>query len=350
MNIDKNELSRKIGQLKGIVPKSSTMDGLQGILYQDGYLIASDAELTVKAKLEGIEDEAFVIPVKAFDLISSLPDGDVDIGCAKDTVTIKMGNIKNKFKTYSVDKFAYARSSMEESVQASISADKFKDAISHVLYAIPSNGANAIITGMYLECSENKLNLVGLDGKRIAIDKIEYSGDFKLIVPKAAMEKIVQLNIDGEMSISYDARGALFKTDEYEIYTRLITGTYFAYDKMLKEGDIQTVVDRKTFYEAINRARLCGSSEDKAPIKLFLDGNSIQITYKNTTADYSEDVTVQKEFSQELKIAFDPKLLIESLKSFSCDNISMAFTAKNIPVLIKAEDSEMTALVLPVNF
>lgn len=58
MKISKIELARKISQLKGIVPKKTTINALQGILVQDGYLIASNTELTVKATLEGIHEIA----------------------------------------------------------------------------------------------------------------------------------------------------------------------------------------------------------------------------------------------------------------------------------------------------
>ena len=81
MRINKSELSKKIGQLKGIVPSRTTIEALKGVLCSDGYLIASDTNLTIKAKLEGMEEETepFIIPAKAFDFIGSLPDGELDI-------------------------------------------------------------------------------------------------------------------------------------------------------------------------------------------------------------------------------------------------------------------------------
>lgn len=42
MRINKSELSKKIGQLKGIVPSRTTIEALKGVLCSDGYLIASD--------------------------------------------------------------------------------------------------------------------------------------------------------------------------------------------------------------------------------------------------------------------------------------------------------------------
>ena len=60
MRINKSELSKKIGQLKGIVPSRTTIEALKGVLCSDGYLIASDTNLTVKAKLEGMEEDCLL--------------------------------------------------------------------------------------------------------------------------------------------------------------------------------------------------------------------------------------------------------------------------------------------------
>ena len=81
MKIQKTDLAQKLNKIKGVVPKKTTMPVLQGILVRDGYLIASNMEMTVKAKIEGTEGESFIIPERAFDLINNLPDGEMEIRC-----------------------------------------------------------------------------------------------------------------------------------------------------------------------------------------------------------------------------------------------------------------------------
>ena len=73
MKIQKTDLAQKLNKIKGVVPKKTTMPVLQGILVRDGYLIANNMEMTVKAKIEGTEGESFIIPERAFDLINNLP-------------------------------------------------------------------------------------------------------------------------------------------------------------------------------------------------------------------------------------------------------------------------------------
>lgn len=348
MKIEKTELAKKITQLKSVVPKKTTIDALQGILVDGGYLIAANNELTVKAKLEGLGGEKFIIPAKAFDLINSLPDGEVQITYSKDEVTIQMGKITNKFKTHPADNFVYTRTSIEAISEAAVSADKLKKAISHVLYAIPAAASNQTMTGMYISCAAGKIDFVGLDGHRIAWDSIVYQGDFDLIIPKPAVEKLLQLDLQGDIRIAFDNHGAVFATDEFEVYTRLIQGEYLKYKRLFSEGTIYTVVERRALVESINRAQLCGSVDDRAPVILEVHGNIIHIEYKNSQADYEEEITTQMDSGEGLRIGFNPRLLVESLKSFDCDNVSLSFTNNKMPAIIRAEDSDMTALILPV--
>lgn len=349
MNIEQEVIAKKINILKGVVPKGTNLD-LQGILYEDGYLIASDTRITLKAKIEGCEDKPFIIPIRAFDLISNLPKGEVEITCVKETVMIKTGKIKNQFKTLPPAKFIYNRKSIDAGKGEVIPADKMKEAISHAMYAVSKNESKSFMAGMYLQCSDNKLNFVGSDGYRIAWDCIEQSGDFKLIIPRMAMEKLLGL-IEGDVHIFYDRLGVEFKTDDYEIYTRIIEGNFFDYRKMFSGGSIQTTVERELLLDAVNRARLCGNKDslmDKTPIKFSLSGGSIETIYKGKTADYEEVVPVQVPFESNLLIGFNPNLLIDCLKSFSCESLSLTFESGNAPLIIKAEDSEMMALILPV--
>lgn len=109
MKIQKTELATKLNQIKGVVPKKTTMPILQGILVKEGYLIANNLEMTVKAKLEGTEGECFIIPERAFDLINNLPDGEVDISVSNgNTMTIRADKIKNKYQTMDPEPFPVA--------------------------------------------------------------------------------------------------------------------------------------------------------------------------------------------------------------------------------------------------
>ena len=102
-------MQQSLIRLRGGCSQKDNNAHLTGDLVKEGYLIANNLEMTVKAKLEGTEGECFIIPERAFDLINNLPDGEVDISVSNgNTMTIRADKIKNKYQTMDPEPFPVA--------------------------------------------------------------------------------------------------------------------------------------------------------------------------------------------------------------------------------------------------
>ena len=168
MKILKTELTAKLNKIKGVVPRKHQMAVLQGILVKEGYLIANNLEIAVKAKIGGAEGETFVIPERAFDLINNLPDGEVDISATgKDTITIKMGKIRNRYQTLDPGQFPETVA-QDMGSKMTIEADILLESMKRVSYAVPAHGKTEVMSSMCLQASGGYLNFVGLDGHVLA--------------------------------------------------------------------------------------------------------------------------------------------------------------------------------------
>lgn len=346
MRIQKTILTAKLNKIKGIVPKKTTMPVLQGILVKEGYLIANNLEMTVKAKLDGIEDECFIIPERAFDLINNLPDGEIEISVtANDTITIKADKIKNKYQTMDCTTFPVT-AVQEDGNELTINSETLLESMKRVAYAVPAQNSNTVMTCMCFQASGGQLNFVGLDGHVLAWDKVDYEGEFELLIPKNTVDKLKSLGLSGEVKIKHSKTGAAFITDEFEVYTRLIDGEYFQYQRMFTELPLHTVVSRLDLLDAMTRAKMC--TEERCPVRFELEGKSLNLSIRDSTTDYHETVDLQEEMTDELTIGFDARLVLETLKAFDCDNVGVSFGGPKMPMIVEAEDSDFKTIVLPV--
>lgn len=346
MKVQKTELATKLNKIKGVVPKKTTMPVLQGILVKEGYLIANNMEMTVKAKLEGIEDECFIIPEGAFDLISNLPDGEVEISVtAQNTITIKADKIKNKYQTMDPEQFPDTAAQNAEN-QLTIKANILLESMKRVSYAVPAQGNNAVMSSMCLQAADGQLNFVGLDGHVLAWDKVDYDGDFELLIPKNTVDKLKSLGLTGDVQITHSKTGAVFITEDFEVYTRLVEGEYFKYQTMFKELPIHTVVSREDLLDAMTRAKMC--TEERCPVRFEIQEDKLNLSIKDKTTDYHETVDLQEKLSKPLTIGFDARLVLETLKAFGCDNVGISLEGPKMPMIVEAEDSDFKTIVLPV--
>lgn len=345
MKINKVELSKRIDKIKNVVPKNGNLPALMGILVQDGYLIASNKELTVKARLEGTEGEEFIIPSRAFDLIKNLPDGEVNISVGENNkITISMDKIKNTYQSMPASDYIYSTQRITEGGNTTIDSQVLKGAISHVLYAIPNKGGNAVMASLCLEADAGKLNFVGLDGHVIAWAQKEFDGEFQLLIPRSAVEKLLSLEMNGDVQIEYDKNSAVFKTEEYEVHTRLVDGKYFEYKRFFEKLPLEIKVGRADLLDAVVRAKLC--TEELTPTQFEITGERLVLSINDKSADYAETVELRKGTEEELVMAFNSRLVLETLKAHSGEEISLSFAGEKQPMIV--ESDTMRSIVLPV--
>ena len=225
MKIQKTVLAQKLNQIKGVVSKNTTMPILQGVLVKDGYLIASNLEMTIRAKIPGANEECFIIP-------------------------------------------------------------------------------------------------------------------------ESTIEKLKSVLLTGDVKIKYSDSMAIFSTEDFDICTRIVQGKYYPYRDMFKELPINTFVVRSELLGAMVRAKMC--TAEKSPVKFELSGNKLNLSIKDQTTDYHEVIDLLEDVTENLKIGFDAKLVIETLKAFDCEHVKISLHSSKMPMVIEANDSEFRAMVLPI--
>ena len=349
MKIDINELSHKISKLKQIVPKNSPMPVLQGILVQDGYLIANSIDIAMKAKIEGTEGESFIIPIKAFDILNNLPDGEVEITPDNKeeyfSIVIETDKIKNRYQTMNPSAFPLPDIVGNDVDNFSISADTFLTSVKRVAYAISIDKSRRVLSSMYLKAENGTLDFVGCNGYVTAWDKVNFDGNFKLLIPKEAVDRLLSIGISGEVSITHSKNGAVFTTDEFELHTRVTNGEYIDYISLFKDFSIHTVVSRSELLDAMTRTKMCRT--EKKPAIISVKDNKMDITLKDSITEYHETINLQDNV-KEIRIGIDSRFVVETLKAFSCENVVVKLENPRYPMIIEPESGAFKTMIMAV--
>ena len=346
MKINKAELAKKIEKLKSVVPKNSTIPALMGILVMNGKIIASNTEMTIQARFEGSEGEHFIIPSRAFDLIKNLPDGDLDISEEEgNKISISMERIKNTYQSIPAEQYAYAvERELKNGSEMTIDGETLQNDISHVLYAIPTKSAKMIMTALCMKAEGGWLDFTGLDGHVIAMATQKYDGDFELLIPKTAAEKLISLDISGKVKIAYDRNCAIFSCEEYEIYTRLVDGAYIAYRRFFEYYQYEVSINRMELLNAMIRVNII--PEERIPVKFEIENQELKLSIQDKNTDYKEIIMLEPGIENKMLIGFSSRLMIETLKAHSSEKVTLKFSGSNQPVII--ESGNLRSIVLPV--
>ena len=236
--------------------------------------------------------------------------------------------------------------SQEEGNELTINAETLLESMKRVSYAVAVQGNNPVMSSMCLQAAGGKLNFVGLDGHVLAWDKVDYDGEFELLIPKNTVDKLKSLGMSGNVQIRHSKTGAVFITEDLEVYTRLIEGEYFKYQAMFKEFSLHTSVSRVSLLDAMTRAKMC--TEERCPVRFEMDGHSLNLSIRDKTTDYHETIELREDMAEALTIGFDARLVLETLKAFDCENVGVSFGGPKMPMIVEAEDSDFKTIVLPV--
>ncbi len=353
MKINRYELMRAIDKSKGIVQKNDSIPALSALLIDGQRAIASNTEITLELKLEGSGDTSLLLPMRAFDMVKNLPETEIDIEQDdSQTVVIRAGQTTSKFSSYKTFDFTLRRD-RPDMVGVVLPGEKLIEAFSKVVFAADENNAKRELTGVNLRSSGGIFTITATDGHMVAIDEVIADGvaDMDLIIPKNTVKKLIGMDVDDDITLTYDKNSAVFETDSYTIYSRLIDGVYVNTAQLFAPEDQLHAIrmDRKTLISALTRANLCNSDETKHALVVQIEDRKMDMTLVASTSGYHEVLETDTAFTGSIKIGLNPKMLMEALKGYSGNIITLKLLGPRAPVYISEEDSALKMIVLPVN-
>lgn len=356
-------LVKALNTVSKAVTSRTTIPILKGILLSvgnDGYLTmsASDLDISIEDRFE-VSDSApgeIVVQAKLFsDIIRKLPQGIISIEVNEGSLDIKCGSSEFNIVGSPADEFP--RINIEEGNEK-IVFDKeiLKDMIRKTSFAASIDEARGVITGVLIELKEKNLNMVSLDGFRMAVTRepMINGREDNIIIPARILNEIAKIITETEsdredIDFYMADKRAIFIIDNIKVVARLLEGDFVKYQDILpKESAIRIICNRTDLLESIERASLLAKVGKNNLIKLDIKNNIMEITSRSEEGNVKEEVIISSE-GNNLVIGFNSKYLIDALKNIDEENISMLFNTPISPCLIKPiEGNAFEYLVLPV--
>lgn len=339
---------------------------LEGILInvtKDNIILTTnDSEIGMECKIDFVEAQEIgktVVDCKMFcDIIRKLPNGEITIFVnEKNLLVIECEGSIYKLSTLNASEFPTLPTiNVEKSV--SISSKILKELIKKTIFAISMEENRPVFTGSLFEVKDGILNVVSVDGFRLALRKaivMEASEDFSAIIPGKYLNEIVKnlLETDDLVKIGTAKNQALFELPNCKVVTRLLEGEFLNYNNVIpKEKETRIKVNKNNLQSAIERASIfsitAAEKEKKYPIKMYITLGSLIISCTSQIGDAKEEVIVETS-GKELEIGFNPKYMLDALKVIDDEEVYLDFGSNISPCIIRSVvDDTYTYMVLPV--
>ena len=335
---------------------------LEGVLLEAGgnelTLTCSDERITIITRIPASISDAGrgVVPGKLFnEIVRRLPDENVSINMDDRFVfTIRSAHSRMNISGHDADLFPLLPK-MDDEREISLPQDMLRDMIQKTEFAIAADDMREVLTGALLEIGGGDVNMVALDGYRLAMRRAKCSDvleKFSAIIPGRALGDIGKLLSDNEeafATLSFGGNKLHIKLEETEIYVILIEGEYVQYRQILPKSFATRVeLELDPFRRCIDRAAIIAREGSNNLILLRIEGGSMVIEAHSQIGDVREELPVQQT-GADLSIAFNVKYLSDVVRYIDAENIEMNMNNAVSPCIVTpVNDSDYVHLILPV--
>ena len=329
-------------------------------------LTASDNDITIQTSIESTSDEDFKIENEGsiiiqgkyiLDIVRKLPDKYINIEVV-DELKIVIYTENSEFNLNGISESEYPNIGLEESKKkVNVNARVFKTIVNQTAFASSNEESKLVLTainfnivGDILEC--NSTDSYRLARKVVKLDK-ESEENYNIVIPSHNIVEFCKiLSEDDEIvELHIFNNKILFKTGNLKFESRLINGTYPNTSNLLPDDSLLVVSTKLAdFYDVIDRVSILTSDKEKNIVTL--ETTDEWLILRSSSAEIGrveEKMPITKNNSENIKISFSAKYMMEALKSFSTETVDIHFVGEIKPILIKSnEDTTLTQLVLPI--
>ena len=364
---EREKILKAINSVTKAVAVRTTMPILEGILIQTNdntvKMTCYDQELGIEYLINdcNIEEQgATVVSARMFsEIIRKLPDTEIKIEINENNLlVIECEGSLYKLATMNPDEFPeLPEINIENSIE--LEQNNLKDIIRKTIFATSSEENRPIFTGSLFEVKNNKLNVVAVDGFRLAWKSKflqKNTADFSAVIPGRTLIEINKIIADSfdPVKIGIAKNQALFEIENCKIVTRLLDGEFLNYSKVLPEKwETRVRVNTNIMLNCFERISLISSSsiekEKKYPVKVNIEVGKMIISCTNQTGDAKEELFVTTE-GKNLEVGFNPKYFLDALRSIDDEEVYIDFGTSISPCIVRSveEDGDYKYMILPI--
>ncbi len=366
------DLSRGLSVVGHAVSNRSTLPILANILMATDQgrlkLSATNLEIGINCWIDAeiTEDGATTVPAKTFiDLVSSLTQGQVSLIVPEDSHTVNVKSEKSNATIKGMDPSEFPLIPSAEGDEAPIILDtaQLKEMIAQVVFAAADEDSRPVLTGILVEVNNEKVSFAAADSFRLALRVTALSGHddthSSILIPSRTLSELGRiLPSEGsvQMVVTPNRSQVLFHTDQIDLVSRLIEGTFPNIRAAIpKEYTTRAVVETKELAAAVKTVTPFARDNSNITRVKISGGDGTEpgsLTIEATAEDVGSNITTINAAvdGPEQQIIFNVKYLADILQVMDTPEVALELTSAARPGVVKpVSAADYTYVIMPMS-
>lgn len=357
---NREQLREGLAIVNGVIPTKSTRPAIENVCLVATEnaleLVGTDLEVAIRFRIDDVkvaDTGTCLIPARvAAEFVRDLSGETASIDATGDNCVITSEGDRIELVTVEADEFPVIARFQDEASYP-ILAETFNKQISRTGFAAAREPGRYAMHGILIELETGHLRMVATDGRRLAVTStlLDAPEDAtqRAIVPTKGLQMFGRLLSDpmARVRIAFEETQFCLKTDQAEIFARLIDGDFPKYSQVVPaEGKCKIDADASLLIGKLRLASTVTSADARA-VRLVFSEDHLEIQAKATgrgKASGQLDVSYQ---GDDVDIAFNPDFLIDGLKQCESDQVHLEFNDRTSPGKFSL-GQDYTYVVMPI--
>lgn len=359
----KNNLKEGLNAVEKEITENNTLPILKNVLLTINdnkiRISATNLEIGINKFILGkiIEKGGITIPFNTFyGVINNCDSEKINLETKQNTLFIKTDNYEAKIQGIKEEEFPIIPKIEDPEHYLEINTEVLKNAFLKVINAAQISGIRPEINGVLFDFNLTSLKLTATDSFRLA-EKTLYSNQFKtnfkkgfkIIIPIKTVQEVIRVfKNESIIKIFIDTNQILFKNDDLELISRLISGEYPDYEQIIpKTTESEIIINRDHFIKALKLVSNFSGKTNDIKLKTKEGKKVLEIYSANQyLGENNYLIPIKIEGGAVKEISFNWRYLLDGLKIFDSENLNFKLNGENKPAVLNSPDDNSCFYIL----
>lgn len=358
---DRQQLHEAFSAVSATAPTKTTKPILQSVLLRAAddscTLFSTDGEMSMRMSIDGVKVKKpgmILLPARETSaLLRELDDATMSLEAKDHRCQIQSGSGSYMLVGADPDQFP-SEPKVDEKQTIEIQAGQFIEMVRRTSFAAAREETRFAINGLLLDCSSDRVNLVGTDGRRLSITYQNLAGkvpEAKVVVPNRALSALGRVLSDESeetLRIRIGTNQIAFGVGDLELVSQLADNRFPDYEAVVPKSAETTIdVDRKLLERSLRRVAIL-SSGDVRMVRVEFDGGCIKLTAENSQVGRGESTIDADIRGAGGSAAFNPDYLLDALKVSDLEIVRVDLSDDATPAKFTLGESH-TYVLMPIS-
>ena len=344
-NMQTEDLCSGVLSVIKALPVRSAMPVLDGVLIEatkEGlHLTCSDLMFQKECFLPAnVEEEGKCILKGKFlaEILRKLPNEPLYAELEGLILKIRSGRVRQRLQCIEFDEYPIMRAKGDV-VDIKVNAEQLRTMIDHTVFAVSQDDSRPVLTGALIEANADLLTFVATDSFQFAMTSLHTQNndvEKRTIVQGKVLNELAKMaeETEKDVTVSLTQTHLTVQVNDTRLTARLLDGNYIDYKRIIpKECKTRVLVDTAELLTITDRAQLI-AREGNNSILMHFEGSTLTVSAESFVGR-SEDTMEVSIVGDPINIAFNPKYVINILRSVTDETVYLEFNSPISPCVIR---------------